>query len=101
MKTAYVYIMANRTRTLYTGVTNDLQRRVWEHRTGFHPDGFTFRYGLTKLVYVSEFTRFDDAIAFEKLIKGKSRAWKMGLVEERNPRWNDLAWDWFQDGLEP
>ncbi|HEV2073337.1 MAG TPA: GIY-YIG nuclease family protein [Thermomicrobiales bacterium] len=97
MKTAYVYIMANQTRTMYTGVTNDLQRRVWEHKTGFDPNGFTSRYKLTRLVYFAEFSRFGDAIAYEKQIKGKSRAWKMGLVEERNPRWSDLAWDWFQD----
>lgn len=93
----YVYIMANRTRTMYTGVTNDLERRVWEHKTGFDPHSFTSQYKLTRLVYIAEFARFDDAIAFEKRIKGKSRAWKMGLVEERNPRWNDLAWDWFPD----
>jgi len=52
---------------------------------------------LHKLVYFAEIPRFDDAIAFEKHIKNKSRAWKMGLVEEQNRRWNDLAWDWFQE----
>ncbi|HVL24048.1 MAG TPA: GIY-YIG nuclease family protein [Thermomicrobiales bacterium] len=94
---AYVYIMANRTRTMYTGVTNDLQRRVWEHKTGFNPDAFTSKYKLTRLVYLAEFARIDDAIAFEKALKGKSRAKKMGIVEQHNPRWNDLAWDWFPD----
>ena len=52
---------------------------------------------MHKLVYFAEIPRFDDAIAFEKHIKNKSRAWKMGLVEEQNRRWNDLAWDWFQE----
>ena len=94
---AYVYIMANGTRTMYTGVTNDLQRRVWEHKTGFNPDAFTSKYKLTRLVYLAEFARIDDAIAFEKALKGKSRAKKMGIVEQHNPRWNDLAWDWFPD----
>ena len=94
---AYVYIMANGTRTMYTGVTNDLQRRVWEHKTGFNPDAFTSKYKLTRLVYLAEFARMDDAIAFEKALKGRSRAKKMGIVEQHNPRWNDLAWDWFPD----
>ena len=93
----YVYIMANRTRTMYVGVTNDLERRVWEHKTGYLPDAFTTKYKLTKLVYIAEFARMDDAIAWEKALKGKTRAKKMGLVEERNPRWNDLAWDWYPD----
>lgn len=97
MATAYVYIMANRTRTMYTGITGDLRRRVWEHKFGINADSFTSKYTLTRLVYIAEFPRFDDAIAFEKRVKGKTRAWKMGLVEQHNPRWNDLAWDWFQD----
>jgi putative endonuclease len=93
--TAWVYIMANRTRTMYTGVTTDLERRVWEHKHGDDPNSFTAKYGLHKLVFIAEFPRLDDAIAFEKYVKGKKRAWKLGMVEERNPRWNDLAWDWF------
>jgi putative endonuclease len=98
---AYVYIMANPTRWIYTGVTNDLQRRDWEHKKGFNPDAFTSKHKLTKLVYFAESPRIDDAIAFEKVIKGKTRAWKMGLIEERNPRWNDLAWDWLHDSPRP
>lgn len=96
MSGAYVYIMANSTRTMYTGVTTDLHRRVWEHKYTFNPDSFTSRYKLHKLVFIAEFARLDDAIAYEKYVKGKKRAWKMGLVEQRNPRWNDLAWDWYQ-----
>ena len=93
----YVYIMANRTRTMYTGVTNDLERRVWEHKHKDDPRSFTAQHGLTRLVFFAEFAHFDDAIAYEKFVKGKSRAWKIGLVEEQNPRWNDLAWDWFPE----
>ena len=97
MPAAYVYIMANHTRTMYTGVTRDLHRRIWEHKTGYLPDSFTSKYNLIKLVYIAEFARLDDAIAWEKTLKGKSRAKKMGIVEQHNPRWNDLAWDWFPD----
>ncbi len=73
MKGAYVYIMANGQRTIYVGVTTDLERRVWEHKTHFH-DGFTKRYNLTKLVYIAEFSGIEDAIAWEKALKRKSRA---------------------------
>jgi putative endonuclease len=101
MKTAYVCIMANGTRTMYTGVTTNRERRVWEHRFHDNPDSFTARYRLHKLVFFAEFASIDDAIAFEKFVKGKKRAWKMGLVEQMNPRWNDLAWDWFPDEDSP
>ena len=96
MKSAYVYIMASQTRTIYVGVTTDLEGRVWEHRTRAY-EGFTKRYAVTKLVYIEEFARIDDAIAWEKAIKGKTRAKKIALIEERNPRWNDLAWNWFEE----
>ena len=86
--------MANGQRTIYVGVTTDLERRVWEHKTHFH-DGFTKRYTLTKLVYIAEFSGIEDAIAWGKTLKKKSRAQKIVLVEGRNPRWNDLAWNGF------
>ena len=95
-KSGYVYIMASSTRTLYIGVTSDLERRVWEHKTHFL-DGHTKRYDITRLVYIAEFARIDDAIAWEKARKGKPRAEKIALIEEWNPRWNDLAWNWFED----
>ena len=94
MKSGYVYIMANESRTIYVGVTSDLEKRVWEHKAHIH-DGFTKRYKATKLVFMSEFSRIDDAIAYEKAIKGKSRAKKIALIEQQNPRWNDLAWNWY------
>ena len=59
-------------------------------------EGFTKRYGVTKLLYMEEFSRIDDAIAAEKRIKGRDRAKKLALIRERNPRWNDLAWDWYR-----
>ena len=95
MKQAYVYILANTTKTIYTGVTSDLERRVWQHKVHAH-EGFTKRYNVTKLVWFAEFARIDDAIAFEKSLKGKSRAKKIAMIEEVNPRWNDLAWNWFE-----
>ncbi len=97
MKTARVYIMANTHRTIYVGLTTSLERRVWEHKSLFY-DGFTKRYDLTKLVYIAEFPRIDDAIAWEKSLKGKTRAKKLALIAEQNPRWNDLAWNWYEEG---
>lgn len=96
MKEPCVYIMANTHRTVYTGVTSDLYTRVWQHKQHAF-DGFTKRHGATQLVYIAEFSRMDDAIAWEKTVKGKSRAKKVALIEERNPRWNDLAWNWYEE----
>jgi len=64
VKSAFVYVMANEQRTIYVGVTSNLERRVWEHKTHFR-DGFTKRYNLTKLVYIAEFSGIEDAIAWE------------------------------------
>lgn len=94
MRTFYVYIMASRSRVVYTGVTNDLARRVNEHKVGLNA-GFTRRYRVTRLVYFEEFTDIRDAIAREKEIKGWRRSRKTSLVEERNPLWDDFAKDWF------
>jgi putative endonuclease len=90
MRTYYVYIMASRSRVLYTGVTNDLARRVNEHKRGFNA-GFTSRYRVTRLVYFEEFPDIRDAIAREKAIKGWKRPRKISLVDARNPTWEDLA----------
>ena len=91
---AYGDIMASDSRTLYVGVTSDLERRVWEHKHHF-VDGFTKRSNVTNLVYIAEFVEMRDTIAWEKWIKGKNRSVKIAQIEERNPRWNDLAWNWF------
>ncbi len=91
----YVYIMANRRRTMYTGVTDDLEHRVWEHKFNDNPDSLTARYHLTRLVFYAEFASLEDANAYVKYLKSRPRARKMQLVEERNPRWADLAHSWF------
>jgi putative endonuclease len=93
----WVYIMTNtagRTGTLYTGVTNDLERRVWEHREQ-RTNGFTARYNLTCLVYCEEFRYVLDALSREKQIKGWRRARKIALIESDNPEWHDLSAGWF------
>ena len=74
--------VANIAKTMYVGVTTDLERRVWEHKNKTN-EGFTKRYDLTRLVYIAEFSDINDAIAWEKSLKGKSRAKKLGLVEEQ------------------
>jgi putative endonuclease len=85
-----VYIMASRRNgTLYTGVTSDLGRRVFEHRTGAQV-GFTERYGCKILVWYERYDAMTDAIAREKQIKGGSRARKIALIEAMNPEWRDL-----------
>jgi putative endonuclease len=93
MKNYFVYIMANRSRALYTGVTNDLERRVYEHQNRITP-GFTSKYNITRLVYHESFSDIRDAIAREKQIKGWLRVKKIELIESVNPKWNDLSEDW-------
>jgi|TARA_Y100000310_G_C20319501_1_gene640054 putative endonuclease len=92
----YAYIMASKSRTIYTGITNELQRRVWEHKQKVN-DGFTKRYNITKLVYFAETDDVIEAIAFEKRIKGWTRKKKVALIEERNSKWLNLAADWYDE----
>ena len=92
-KTYYVYIMTNQSRNLYVGLTNNIRRRVNEHKTGLI-EGFTKRYNLTKLVYVETFHDIDSAIAREKQIKYWRREKKLLLINQENPNWCDLS-----DGL--
>ena len=87
----YVYILANRTNvTLYTGVTNDLERRLWEHRNQVNPRSFTAKYQVHKLVYFETTSEIDAALNREKQIKSWSRKRKNQLVEGMNPTWADL-----------
>jgi len=87
----FVYILTNRPNgTLYTGVTNDLARRLFEHREG-RADSFTRRYNCTCLIWYENFTDIRQAILREKRIKKWRRAWKIELIESMNPEWNDLA----------
>ena len=89
----YVYIMTNATRTLYVGVTNDLERRVYQHKQKLI-DGFTKKYNLTWLAYYEQTSDVRSAIAREKQIKGWRRSKKIELIESFNPRWRDLSQDW-------
>ena len=83
-------MMTNRPNgTLYVGVTSDLARRAWEHREGI-AEGFTKRYGLKRLVYAERYDDIRTAIQREKNLKHWSRAWKVQLILEENPAWNDL-----------
>jgi putative endonuclease len=91
----WVYILANRKNgTLYTGVTNSLQRRVWQHKAK-QADSFTRRYGLDRLMYFEAFRDVTNAIARETEIKGWLRAKKLALIEARNPEWGDLSAGWY------
>jgi putative endonuclease len=92
----YVYILNSPTGVLYTGVTNNLERRVWEHRSRIYK-GFTKRYGIYRLAYFEEFQYVEDAIAREKQIKAWRRRKKLELIHSQNPRWQDLAADWYDD----
>ncbi len=92
----WAYIMASVSRVMYVGVTNDLERRVWEHKQQV-VKGFTKKYNCTKLVWFQEFREISDAIACENRIKGLLRARKIASIEERNPYWRDLSEEWYQD----
>ena len=96
----YVYLMANESRMLYTGVTNNLERRVSEH-SGKMYAGFTKKYNIKRLVYYEEMGDVRDAIAREKQIKGWLRSKKVALVESLNPQWRDLSEEWFDDLQDP
>lgn len=96
MKTYCVYIMASRSRTLYTGVTNDLERRIYEHKQKLVP-GFTAKYNIDRLVYFETTEEINAAIYREKQIKGWLRSKKLALIESVNPTWDDLSDAWAED----
>jgi putative endonuclease len=86
----FVYILASRRNgTLYTGLTSDLLKRVWEHKNHF-VEGFTDKYDVDKLVYFETHENVASAITREKRLKKWNRAWKIRLIEKENPQWNDL-----------
>jgi putative endonuclease len=93
MNQYYVYIMSNQSRTVYIGMTNDLEHRVRQHKSKSVP-GFTAKYNVTDLVYFEEFADLREAIEWEKRLKGWIRANRIALIEEHNPRWEDLAVSW-------
>ena len=90
----YVYMLASRTRRLYVGMTNDLERRVWQHQTRAN-DGFTSQYNIERLVWHESTSQVLDAIAREKQVKSWRREKKIELIEADNPSWADLARDWY------
>ncbi len=90
----YVYIMANRAHQPYVGITNDLERRVFEHRNQL-TGGFTSKYRHTMLVYYEETSDVHSALAREKQLKGWRRSKKAALIESVNPQWVDLARNWY------
>ena len=91
----YVYIITNPSRTLYTGITNNLRRRLDGHRRKLVP-GVTARYNISRLVYFEVFEDVRNAIDCEKKIKSWTRAKRVALVESGNPKWDDLSRDWDQ-----
>ncbi|MGH9451687.1 MAG: GIY-YIG nuclease family protein [Terriglobia bacterium] len=94
MKSYYVYIMSSRSRTLYTGVTNNLERRVYQHKHGLLT-GFTSDYRITRLVHYEEIGDIRAAICRERQIKDWLRAKKVAWIESRNPTWEDVSVDWY------
>jgi len=95
-KQYYVYILTNSTHTLYVGVTNNLERRVWEHKNKAI-EGFTSKYNVNWLVWFAVTNDVREAITAEKKIKGWVRAKKVALIEEINPQWRDLSLDWYTE----
>jgi putative endonuclease len=95
MKTYYVYILTSPTGTLYIGVTNDLFRRVYEHKQKM-VEGFTKKYNITRLVYYEEAHDVNSAILREKQLKGWLRKKKIALIESVNPKWEDLSDGWYE-----
>jgi putative endonuclease len=95
MKTYYVYLLTNKNNTvIYTGFTNDLKRRIWEHK--FEKGSkFTTKYNCNKLIYYEEFNNPNDGIAREKQIKAGSRTNKEALINLENTQWLDLSADWY------
>jgi putative endonuclease len=94
--TYYIYIMSNNAGITYIGVTNDLARRVHEHKTGKIP-GFASAHKTHKLVHYEEFPYINDAIAREKQLKSWRREKKRALITETNPKWDDLSKEWQQE----
>lgn len=90
----FVYIVASKSRIIYVGLTNDLRRRVFQHRQGWY-DGFTKKYRVNRLVYFESTTDRKRAEYRERHLKGWTRERKLALIEQANPFWTDLAEEWF------
>ena len=99
MRQYYVYILASHSRCLYVGITNDLVKRLYYHRTAV--SGFVAKYHLHQLVYFEQHRHPMNAISREKQIKGWVRRKKIDLIESTNPAWRDLADGWLDEPLDP
>ena len=88
-------MMSLNNNTIYIGVTNDLERRVKEHKDRLNPKSFTSQYNCVKLVYFEDFEMIEQAISREKVLKKWKRGWKLDLIKVENPAFNDLASDWY------
>ena len=102
-RTYHIYILTNKSGTLYTGITGNLKKRVWQHKTK-EVNGFTQKYNIDRLIYYETFGDVWSAIAREKQIKGWVRRRKVELIASMNPEWHDLSDGWYdvdssQDGL--
>ena len=97
MKSYFVYVLASkRNGTLYIGITNNLEKRIYEHKNGL-VDGFTKEYNVNRLVFFEEVSSVESAIQREKQLKKWNRRWKIGLIERTNPQWVDLSSVWIPD----
>ena len=95
----YVYILTNSNKkVLYTGFSDDLERRLYEHKTKFYRQAFTAKYNVDKLMYYEEFQDKGDALHRERQLKRYHRKWKEELIETMNPDWVDLSEGWYEDG---
>lgn len=100
MSTFYVYILASqRNGTLYIGLTNDIERRIAEHKNKIY-QGFTAKYNVNMLIYFEEHDTYDEAVTREKQLKKWKRIWKLNLIGKENPDWKDLSADWFDSPQE-
>ncbi len=96
----YTYIVASNTGTLYTGFTNNIRLRVWQHKNGTF-EGFTKKYECHRLLWYEHYDHVVRAISREKQIKGWRRSKKIALIETQNPRWQDLAENWYKERVFP
>jgi len=95
MANFYVYILTNRKNgVLYTGLTNELERRIGEHKNKILK-GFTYKYNVDKLVYFEEFETYEEAFLRERRLKKWKREWKINLIVKENPNWTDLSAEWY------
>ncbi|HKL34244.1 MAG TPA: GIY-YIG nuclease family protein [Tangfeifania sp.] len=95
MANFYVYILTNRKNgVLYTGLTNELERRIGEHKNKILK-GFTYKYNVDKLVYFEEFETYEEAFLRERRLKKWKRDWKINLIVKENPNWTDLSTEWY------